>query len=154
MSNFLFPSAKFAYGCIKSLFLCQISSFSVSFLWSGILLLIEKQKKIRYSFDDDCFQAPQMLQRLSFLLVSIFCTKSRKWIFLSSEMEMRPWIHSWRLYPVKKRRGLFFFFFHENERGKILLKLIENDASSCCWSLMEMLRSFFLGAGCAQIRHG
>jgi len=50
----------------------KIHLFLFLFCDPKYFLLIEKQKKIHYTSDDGCFQASQMLRRLSFLRVSVF----------------------------------------------------------------------------------
>ena len=50
----------------------KIHPFLFLFCDPKYFLLIEKQKKIHYTSDDGCFQASQMLRRLSFLRVSVF----------------------------------------------------------------------------------
>ena len=58
--------------CIRARFSDENPSFSVSFCDPEFFLLIEKQKKIHYASDDGCFEASQILRRLSFLRVSVF----------------------------------------------------------------------------------
>ena len=60
------------FSCIEVHFPMKIHLFLFLFCDPKFLALIEKQKKIHYTSDDGCFQASQMLRRLSFLRVSVF----------------------------------------------------------------------------------
>ena len=65
-------SAKFAYVCIRVHFSDENHPFLFLFCDLKFFSLIEKQKKIHYASDDGCFEASQILRRLSFLRVSVF----------------------------------------------------------------------------------
>ena len=71
-SFLLSSSARFAYVCIRVRFSDENHLFLFLFCDPKFFALIEKQKKIHYTSDDGCFQASQMLRRLSFLRVSVF----------------------------------------------------------------------------------
>ncbi len=50
----------------------------------------------------------------------------------------------------EEKEKIVLLFFQENERGKILLKLVGNGANNCWYSLMEMLQIFSSGELCSN----
>ncbi len=82
-----------------------------------------------------CFYIPEEISKMSFL------------VFWNGNETVGPFLMS----IIRWGKGNdSSSFFQENERGKILLKLIEKMVLKLLWKCYEV----FLAASCAQIRHG